>query len=283
MIKRLSAAALLIGLIVFTGCIDATTVVAVKKDGSGYVVETVCMGESMGQMMNMMGFDPEGEASSAAPSISAEDIAQARDKAATMGTGVRFVSIDPVERANGSQGTRTVFAFDDVRTLKVSSDPGASGDAMGAPEADPNPIRFEFAGGRRPKLTVVMPPQESGAGAMAESPEMAMPAGAVEAPPEAMAQMMQMFEGFRVRLVVKVDGEITESNASHIGRGAKDGKRQFVTLMDMDFDALMKAPDALAKMMAMGQPQDLDAAAAAFKDVPGLKVETAPRVEIAFR
>ena len=65
-----------------------------------------------------------------------------------MGKGVRLVSTEPA-KANGFEGVKAIFAFDDINQVQVSQDPDMSG-ALGRHGWRPQ--------GRRPGQVQVGPP-----------------------------------------------------------------------------------------------------------------------------
>jgi len=108
-----------------SGCIDATTLVTVKKDGSGTIEESVYISKVVEQMLNEMTAAMGGKTASA-PKTSKIDENKLKAKAAKMGEGVRFVSATEEKKADGSMGTREVYAFSDIRKLRLQSDPDTS-------------------------------------------------------------------------------------------------------------------------------------------------------------
>lgn len=275
------------------GCMDVTTIVSVKEDGSGYLIETMYFSKAVEEMMAGMMAGMGGEAEGASLTDSLMEETEYRQKASQLGEGVRFVSVKPMEKKDGSKGVSVLYAFNDVRKLKLNSQPDApSGGGPGmAPQSSGEPgkpITFDFVKGKNPKLIINMPhggltdTPDDEAGPTSEEME-AMQAEMGEMAPEEMAMMKQMFDGMRVRMLVKVDGEIKKTNASFVSSGGKSGKKSYVTLMDMDFGKLMEDPEAMSKnFMAMGQMQDMGTAMETLKDVPGIKVETAGKVEVEF-
>ena len=91
-----------------------------------------------------------------------------------------------------------------------------------------------------------------------------------------------MFDGFRIRLIVKVDGDITKSNATFIEKDSKTNKKQAVTLIDLDVGKLLKDDAAFKKLAAMGQIDDMATAKEKMKNIPGLKFEPADKIDIEF-
>src|SRR5687768_9030254 len=91
---------------ILTGCINSTTLIKLKPDGSGTVEQTTLMNfAAMKQMI------PGAEKQMGGPMINKEDLERT---AARMGKGVRLVSAEPTKGANGFEGTKAIFAFDDI-------------------------------------------------------------------------------------------------------------------------------------------------------------------------
>jgi len=180
------------------------------------------------------------------------------------------------------------YAFKDINKLKVNSEPdspslvsdSAGQSAGGEPQKRETPITFEFVKGSTPKLTVMMAKKEKEK-EVGKAEEVAAPD---EVPPEEeMAMVKEMFGGFHVQLLVKVDGEITRSNATYVEKDEKTGRKQRVTLIDMDLGKLFKDEATFKKLMAMGEVEDMATAREKLKDIPGLKFETTDKVEIEFK
>ena len=65
MIKRVLLTACMAGMLLSAGCLEMTTLILVKKDGSGVVSETTYMGKALTDMMNQMAAGFGGEAGAA--------------------------------------------------------------------------------------------------------------------------------------------------------------------------------------------------------------------------
>lgn len=274
-----------------SGCIDATTLVTVKKDGSGTIEESVFISKAVEQMLKEMTAAMGGKTESA-PEISKIDEKKLTAKAAKMGEGVRFISAKQEKKADGSMGTREVYAFSDIRKLKLHSDPdtsavggvaktsgGPSGPASATKKVSP-PVRFGFSKGDTSTLTINMPQPKDGK-TTDGSEDKAMPK-MQEASPQERAMMKKMFDGFRFRMLVKVDGEITKTNASYAEKG-EDGKTQYVTLFDMNIGELMKDEKEFKRLVSLGKIEDMATAKTKLQGIPGLKIETAREVSISFQ
>lgn len=256
-----------------------------------------------GMMGGMMG-EEGGAAAPPEPQKMPLEIDKYKAKAAKMGDGVTYVSAKNVEK-DGSQGVRVVYKFEDITTLQVSTSPDtpSQGGGMGMGEAEAEaepepPVTFGFKPGKRATLTVNIPHDadagaDDGMGGMDEDfggleedfedmegdVEMGGAPGGMEGGEE---MMKMMFAGMRMRMLVKVMGDITDSNATYIQKGSKSGKRNFVTLFDMKIGDLLSNPENFMKLEALGPESDLATAKEALKGIPGIKIETEQQVEITF-
>ena len=278
MMKHALQLSCILMLFVVTGCIDATTVVSVNKDGSGSVYEVAFFGKAIDQMIQQMTAAFGGQTVDSQLSTSFVDIENCKAKAAQLGEGVRFVFAKELKKQDGTVGFGAVYAFDDIRKLKISSDPDIPGQKGTQTTKESSPITFDFIKGPKPKLIINMPRRSN-----AEIKTHSMGSDAIQNPsPEQMAQMKQMFDGFRVRVMVKVHGEITSTNASYVQIDSKSDKKQFVTLLDMNIGEIIQHEELCEKIAAMGQIQDMETASEKLKGISGLKIETAQMVEVDF-
>lgn len=277
-----------LALVFLTGCIDSTTVVAVKKDGSGIVMETVFINPALSMMADQMmgGFAKSLGDSSETPGSTVLEIAKYKSKALKMGEGVRYVSAKEQTRKDGTKGVQVVYEFDDIRNLKVESDPDTP-DAEGMSEMmrerskkedDDDPITFNFTQGRTSRLTINLPKSEKKEIEKTEQPKKKENASGKMAQ---MAMFKQFFQGFRVRVMIKiVDGEIIRTNAYHVEK-IKDNP--YVTLFDLDFGKILSMAEKDGNIAMLEEIQDIDAARKFLKNIPGIKIEPSDRVEIEFR
>lgn len=268
--SRLVAAALLI-VLSCTACIRSATVIKVKADGSGTVEQTVLM--NAGFMKGMLGGfgAPQGQAPAQGMALpSADEMKQA---ASQMGEGVTFVSSTPVKDPDGFEGSTSIFAFTDIRKIRVDQDPNLRASSTGGlstPPKSDSPVTFDFTrAGEASTLTITMRDKpKSGATPPAGGPDMSSP--------QMLEMMKTMFRGFKVGIDVEVAGKILKTNADHVA-----GSR--VTLLEMEMEKLLQDESKLAQVQKMLGP---DASVAELKpylkDVKGLKVND-PVVTIQFR
>ena len=244
-----------------TACLEHEAVISVNKDGSGTITEqTLLSAEASAMMEQMAGLG--GEAKSPLDSMANEDAAA--ETAKKMGEGVEVAKVEKIEK-DGRKGGRVVYKFKDINKVKFTmggsmSDAGKSMQPPGLPEEkkpEQKPVTFKYADG---VLTLENPDNKPAADA-AEKPE-------IDEQQLAMAQ--GMFKDMKMSLKLEFPGGIAESDATHV-----DGNT--VTLAEMEFGKLVSDPAKLKKLMELDDPA---AAASAFKDVDGLKVEAKDKVTV---
>ena len=270
------------------GCVQTGTVIKLKPNGSGTIEQTLLIGRSMVDELK----------SSVAQSLSEEEAKAFMDEpfsltdedelkagAAHLGKGVKYVSMENVETDKFS-GYKAIYKFKDISKLTLNQNPGANlpGGESGAPQAEEF-VLFKFKNCKKGKpsvLTVVMPEDletkiETETVKQAEEPELTPEEqGMQDAQEELMMQMLKgMLGGMRVSMAIEFDGELVKTNASFV-----DGNR--VTIMDMDFDALLASEEAF-KEFASSNPENLGSAKDIMKNIPGMKVEVQKVVTISFK
>ncbi len=312
-LAALALCALALGL---TSCIENSTVVRVKKDGSGEIFARYYFSPQMTGMLGMInGFaaglpGAEGGAPPAA-APSADDLLKPtrealEEDAARYGTGVRYESHEIGKNANQWDGYLVVYRFDDINQLKFdpTKPPGPFDDlakmnpqAADAIEAQENsgetiesPVKFTMADGVLTIDTGVSPDTlnqlgEAGGGlgggaSLPGGGAITGPGGGEIDPAAAMQMAAGMFQGMRIAYFIRIDGEIAETNAQHV-----DGS--LITMSDMEPARMLTDP----RMMELtreaealqGQEVDqakTDAMMAKVKEIDGIKLETQPQVTV---
>lgn len=241
-----------------TSCFEQTAVIRLNKDGSGTITETTLLGAEASAMLE--GMSAQGGGEDPLAKMTDEKLTTAYAK--KLGEGVEVEKAGKVEK-NGKKGVEVVYKFKDIN--KVSFTMGGSmveaTKAM-APEGadvktpDQKPVTFKYADG---VLTLANP----------QNKPAAKPEGAEKAPeidPAQLEMAKGMFKDMRMSFKLEVADGIAETNATHV-----EGNN--VTLMDIEFAKLVEDPAKLKKMMELND-EGPAAAAALFKDTPGVKVET---------
>jgi hypothetical protein len=270
--RALSYLGAALAVLLFPSCLEHTSTIKLNKDGSGTITEeTLFSAEASAMMADMPGGgdnDPAGKFA---------DEKKAAENAAKMGEGV---TVEKAEKLNkdGRIGGRVVYKFADINKVKFTFGNAMSdaGKDMGPPgaaeeaEKENKPITFSYKDG---VLTLVNPDAKpDGEAKKPEGDKGDAPDEEAETDPQAMAMMQQMFKDMRMTFKVEVADGIAETNASHV-----DGN--VVTLIDMPFGKLLADPANMKKLEAMKDASPADAAAA-FKDIEGLKIETKEEVTV---
>jgi hypothetical protein len=255
------------------GCIQFDTLVKVKGDGTGTIVQTMTMSAETMEMMKSMKGDGAKVEAGKPMALEAKDIEQAKAEAAKMGEGVTFVKAEPIDTKE-AKGMRAIYAFKDVTKLKVSQKPSSPGGPPGPGGKDvDDTMKFGFskAANGNAVLTIAMPDLK----AAAKPGSVKTPAAAPEAPPEAMAMMKQMFKGLRIAIAVEPEGKVVQTNSPFV-----EGSR--VTLMEMSFDALLTDEAKLKQFSAAMDGGSMADAKRLMKGLKGMKINLDPEVRIEF-
>jgi hypothetical protein len=258
------------------GCIDFETVVRVKADGSGTLVQSMSMSaENMEMMKSMKGNGAKVEAGGAPMALEPKDIEQAKAEAAKLGEGVTFIKAEPIDTKQ-AKGMRAIYSFTDVTKLKVSQKPTSPGGASapGGSDVD-DTMRFGLskAANGNAVLTVAMPDLKAAPAKPAEGTKTS--AKAPEAPPEAIGMMKQMFKGLRIAIAVEPEGKIVQTSSPFL-----EGSR--VTLMEMNFDSLIADEAKLQQFNAAMEGGSIADAKRLMKGLTGVKISLDPEVKIEF-
>ena len=266
---------LLLATTTLTACLNSTTLVKVKPDGSGTVEQTTLV--NMAALKGMMGGAGK---QTGGPTINREDLERT---AARMGTGVRLVSAETITGDNGFEGTKAIFSFDDINQIQISQDPSMSGGTSGRLSSEPtaeDPVKFKLTRGAGTSTLTInyidKPPTSS------EKPYPS-PAGG-DMPdltnPMIMNMMKTMFQGFKVNIGLEVVGSIVKTNADYVNGS-------HITLLEMDVMELLSDEAKLkalqSKIGARGPDSlSLSQVRPLLKDIKGIKID-GPTISVEFR
>ncbi|MDP2318315.1 MAG: hypothetical protein Q8O42_03115 [Acidobacteriota bacterium] len=259
----------IVAAVALTGCINSTTLIKVNADGSGTVEQTTLM--NMAAIKSMM---PGAEKQMGGAVVNKADLERT---AARMGKGVRLVSADPAKGANGWEGSKAIFGFDDINQVQVSTGPSMSGgtsDRMGSEPTSQDPVRFTLSrAGGTSTLTIAFVDKPAG-----DKPDNgANPMGDMDLTnPMMMGMLKSMFGGFKLNIDLEVAGAIVKTNAEYV-----TGSR--LTLLEMDLDSLL-ADEAKLKALQgqIGAEPSLSAIKPFLKDIKGIKID-GPTINVTFR
>jgi hypothetical protein len=193
----------------------------------------------------------------------------ARAKVSKMGQGVTFVSSEKIKTSD-SEGLRATYQFADISRLRISEKPSTPTPGGPQDSASGEDVTFRFArqSDGSSLLTIINPPSNvtkssSDTPSAAPKPE---PGGAE------LAQLKNFLKGFRISRMLEIDGRLKKTNATYV-------EGSTVTLLDVNFEALLSNETALTQLSLTKNPED---AKRFLKDIKGIKVELSPEVKVEF-
>ena len=264
---------LLLATTTLTACLNSTTLVKLKPDGSGTVEQLTLVNTAA-----LKGMMPGGAKQTEGPVINREDLERTAER---MGKGVRLVSAEKATGENGFEGTKAIFAFDDINEIQISQDPNMSGGSSGrlstAPTSD-DPVKFKLtrgAGTSTLTINYIDKPSE----AQTASRTAPSPAGG-DMPdltnPMIMNMLKTMFQGFKINIALEVVGSIVKTNAEYVS-----GPR--ITLLEMDVMQLLSDEAKLKELQGkLGPDASLSQVKPYLKDMKGIKID-GPSISVEFR
>jgi hypothetical protein len=253
-----------------TACLDSTTLVKVKPDGTGTVEQTTLVNTAA--LKGMMG---GAAAQNTGPMMSKTELER---MATQMGEGVRLVSSEPAKGPNGFEGVKAIFAFDDINKIQVSDGPrmsGGTGDRKRASEpTDDDPVRFKLTRNGATSTLTINFVDRPGAGQTDPKPSPGDMPDLTN--PMIMNMMKSMFQGFKINIGLEVVGSIVKTNAEYVS-----GPR--ITLLEMDMAALLADEAKLKELQSkIGPDPSLSAVKPYLKDIKGIKID-GPSITVEFR
>ena len=262
--------ALLFATTTLTACLNSTTIVKVKPDGSGTVEQTTLVNTAA-----LKGMMPGAEKQTGGPVINREDLERT---AARMGKGVRLVSAEKTTGDPGFEGTKAIFAFDDINQIQISQDPNMSGGTSGRLSTEPtadDPVKFRFTRGATSSTLTINYIDKPPSGSVQPNPD-----AKNEMPdltnPMIMNMLKTMFQGFKINIGLEVVGNIVKTNAEYVS-----GPR--ITLLEVDIAELLSDEAKLRALQGkIGPDASLSSVKPYLKDIKGIKVD-GPSISVEFR
>lgn len=254
-----------------TACLNSTTLVKVKPDGSGTVEQTTLVNmASLKGMMGARGGQMDG------PMMNKADLERTAER---MGEGVKLIAMEPAKGANGFEGTKATFSFEDINKIQISQGPSMSGGTGGGPRSSEptteDPVRFKLTrNGATSTLAINFIDRPGGkvdvdpAPQPGEMPDLSNPM--------IMNMMKAMFQGFKVNIALEVAGSIVKTNADYVS-----GSR--LTLLELDITEML-ADEAKFKTLTgkIGPGASLSEVKPFLKDFKGIKID-GPSITVEFR
>ncbi len=245
---------LLLSLVVLlsaTSCVRTSTVVRVKKDGSGSIVARYHFSPEMLAMVDQLGalggalFNPQGGAAGGPDiglirDLAKPDEASLKADAAGYGEGVRYAKHEPGKDEEGWEGYSVVYEFDDIRKLRIdqSSMPGKAKDFVESAGEELKPgegggLAFDLVGDL---LTVKSSFAKEGMDGLVDPKQIEQAKGMGMAPSEAMKMSAGMTKGMRVGFFLRAENGIAETDADHV-------TGDLIILSDADLSKVLLDPD----------------------------------------
>jgi hypothetical protein len=187
---------------------------------------------------------------------------------------VRLLTTDPIKGANGFEGTKAVFAFDDINQVEISQDPNVGGGMRAGATKAESPVKFNLTRNGATSTLTINIADRPGAGLKADAP----PPGDMPdlTNPMIMGMLKTMFQGFKINIDLEVAGSIVKTNAEYVA-----GPR--ITLLEMDMAALLADE---AKLKALQGKISPDASFSDIKpylkDIKGIKID-GPAIRVEFK
>jgi hypothetical protein len=247
------------------GCLDATTSVELSADGSGTVTEVVYVTQPMERMLGVMSTMAlgmlQGNTNATPMATGMVNRVKFETRAAGMGRDVRLVTLAKAERGDGKHGVRAVYAFKDIRQLRLPVDPPYPIPDFGeAPSGETARVTFDYQPSPSPLLTASLPWAVAARKAV-QARQTSQPTTPVSEGDSAL--LRHILDGFRVRLRVS-----TPSGS--------------VVLYDMDFGTMVRDASLLEQVAALGPARDMNDALGRYAGVSGFKIENQSKVTLRF-
>jgi len=258
------------------GCIEMRTLITVNKDGSGLVEENIFLGK---EIINMFKEFASAFGDSTQPQQDFNMFEEDKIKAKTsdFGEGVEFVSMENI-KTDEKEGYKAIYRFKNLNLVKVNQDP--SNEMPLADQAIPAEpkneyVYFKFVKGHPNRITFRLPDDSKNDKKNDEHTENDEDIETnAEADSSDMENMIKFMKEMNVKFEIRVDGKITNTNATHV-----DGNT--VTLFDIDFAQLLSDKDKLEEFKKFN-PNSFEEVKKLVSGIPGIKIELNKEVFIEF-
>jgi len=262
--KHLHRLALLGAALACAGCFQMTTIVHLNGDGSGTIDHSMLITKAA--LAQIRQFSALGGRGQTIDFVSEE---QARKMAATLGPGVSYVSSEAINTPLG-EGRNSKYAFADINTLRISSQPEVPGGISVKTQAfstNSNTITCSFA--RDPNGNAILKinlPELNLQGALGNANT--GDAGITQQ----LAMVRALLAGARILIGVEPAGQLVKTTSPFV-----DGTR--VTLLDVNLDQVLANEALIAQVQAAKTPEEIKTA---LTGVPGLRIALEREVTIEF-
>lgn len=262
--------------LLLAGCINVSTTLTVRPDGSGTITERLTVDDDLAGMMAAM--SQATDSTGGNRDLFSEDEIRAEADSLPGLSLQSFTRIDDTTET----GYEAVYAFENLNDISFDPAPDDVMPERATDEMDGNPfdlmsaMQYEFTPGRPATLTIRMPRDTT----EAESDDATADTLAADDDPPSeteLAMMRAMMEDTGIRVAVAIDGRIVETNATH-----RSGNT--VTLLNLDFGTLVQDSTAFREMMTLSDdPAGPQVLIDRLNTLPGMTIEPQETVTIRFR
>jgi len=250
--RSLSLLLVLLTLLSNTSCLRTSTVVKVKKDGTGSIVARYYFSPEMLAMVDQLGAlggalaGAEGAPGAGGPDLgligelASPDEESLRADAAGYGEGVRYAKHEPGKDDEGWEGYSVVYEFDDIRKVRIdqNSVPGTAKDFVeSAGEELKNDeggaLTFALEGDL---LTVKSSFARAGMDGLVDQKQMDQAKEMGMAPSQAIKMAAGMTKGMRIGFFLRAENGMVETTADHV-------TDDLITLSDGEISKVLLDPD----------------------------------------
>ena len=256
------ATLLLTGALMSSACFQMTTVLKVNGDGTGTIThQMVYTKAALAQLKQFAAFGG-GRGGGSADPLSEQ---QARDMTASIGPGVTYVSSELITTPFG-QGRNAIYAFTDVSTLRISTQPAAPGGLT---------LKTQGFSTQSESITFTMTHEVNGNAMLhihVPEPNYLDFFGSPQAAGQ-IGMIKTTLAGARVLLAAEPAGGLVRASSPFV-----EGQR--VTLLDIDLDTVLADDTLLPRIQAVAAtPAE---AKAVLLGAKGLKINLEPEITIEF-
>jgi hypothetical protein len=263
--------------ILTSGCMQISQEVKVDREGAGIMVETAKFSPWVMEMikgfiestMDLEGGKPGQEKISPENYFPEE---QFKEKAKRMGEGVEFLSREVKEFKEGMVGYVATYKISSIDKFILNP---REEQMMKKPGTD-TPITFSFNKGKRSSYLRIK--QQFAKDEKEEKMEKETPEKEEITPADEkkLAQLIEMFKGMRIQIVIECGEEIEITSADWWDKNR-------ITLLDFDVKQLLSHPSKLQMLSQMEKPKTKEDFRNLLQGIEGIKFDLNEEIEVQFR
>ena len=265
--------------ILTSGCMQISQEVKVNRDGTGMMVETTKFSPWVMEMIKGfiettmdLGDEKPGQEKISPENFFPEE--QFKEKAKQMGEGVEFLSREVKDFEEGMVGYVATYKISSIEKFILNP----KEEQMMKKPGTNTPITFRFNKGRRSSSLKIR--QQFAEDEKKEEENIEKEAREKEeitqADEEKLAQLIGMFKGMRIQIVIECGEEIETTNADW-----RDKNR--IILLDFDVEQLFSHPDKLQMLSQMEKPKTKEDFKKLLQGMEGIKFDLNEEIEVKFR